>query len=228
MKKKVLLGLFLSLLILHTPVLLYGDTVKLKSGKIIEADIIEKNNDYIKVDIAGIGIKYYLEEIDTINGVSVESSDSLPYGEEFLSDAKRADIKKLLEITGAIKIGQQVSKFMTFQMIETIKRVKPGIPQEIFEALSDEINKVIMEAMNDENGYIELIVKLQHKYYTHDDIKGLIDFHQSDLGKKSIKIMPILMQESLSVGQAWGQSLEPLIKEKVIERLKKEGFDLSI
>lgn len=228
MKKKVLLGLFLSLLILYIPILLYGDTIKFKSGKIIEADIIEKNNDYIKVDIAGIGITYYLEEIDSITGALVESGDSLSYGEEFLSEAKRADIKKLFEITGALESEKQLSKVIIFSMIENFKKVQPDMSQEILEVLSDEMNKVFVEAMSDEDGYIEMIVRLHHRHYTHDDIRSLSDFYQTDLGKKIIKIMPILMQESFVIGQAWGQSLVPLIEERIIERLKKEGLDLQI
>ncbi|MDD5194210.1 MAG: tetratricopeptide repeat protein [Candidatus Omnitrophica bacterium] len=47
----------------------FSETIKLKSVKIVEAKIIEKTDSYVKVDIAGIPITYYLDEIESIDGV---------------------------------------------------------------------------------------------------------------------------------------------------------------
>jgi hypothetical protein len=59
----------------------FAETVVLKSGKTIEGKIIEKTNKSIKVDIEGIPLTYYLEDIENIDGkkiapVSVENTDS--------------------------------------------------------------------------------------------------------------------------------------------------------
>jgi uncharacterized protein len=65
------------------------------------------------------------------------------------------------------------------------------------------------------------------KYFTHDDIKGLLSFYQTELGKKTIKVLPQIVQSSLKAGQLWGQAIAPLIQERIIKRFKEEGIDLS-
>lgn len=52
-------------------------TIILKSGKTVEGKILEKTDKSIKVDIDGIAITYYLDEIANIKNTS--SDDSLPH-----------------------------------------------------------------------------------------------------------------------------------------------------
>ncbi|MCM8787008.1 MAG: S1C family serine protease [Candidatus Omnitrophica bacterium] len=53
-----------------------AETIVFRSGKIMQAKIIERTNKYIKVDIQGIPITYYIEEIESIDGVLVDTSVS--------------------------------------------------------------------------------------------------------------------------------------------------------
>ena len=46
----------------------YPETIKFKSGKTLDAKIIEKTDKYIKVNISGIPVTYYLEDIEAIDG----------------------------------------------------------------------------------------------------------------------------------------------------------------
>lgn len=79
MSKKITISLFslFSLFCFFS----FAETVVFKSGKTIEAKIIEKTNKSIKVDIEGIPLTYYLEDIESIDGkkivpVSSENIDS--------------------------------------------------------------------------------------------------------------------------------------------------------
>jgi len=78
-----------------------------------------------------------------------------------------------------------------------------------------------------EGGFNEMAIDIYHKYFTHDDVKGLIAFYQTDLGKKTINVQQNIVQESIKIGQKWGQSLEPLIQERISKRFKEEGFELE-
>jgi len=51
----------------------FSEIIVLKSGKTINAKIIEKNNDYIKVNFQGVPIKYYRDEIDRIDRESFQN-----------------------------------------------------------------------------------------------------------------------------------------------------------
>ena len=46
---------------------LFADTIVLKSGKRIEGDIVERSANYIKVEVSGTTLTYFIDEISTIN-----------------------------------------------------------------------------------------------------------------------------------------------------------------
>lgn len=53
----------------------YAETIVLKSGKTIEGKIIEKTDEYIKIDFFGVALTYYLSDIESIDGkILTESS----------------------------------------------------------------------------------------------------------------------------------------------------------
>ena len=143
---------------------------------------------------------------------------------EDLTEAKRVDINKLIDMTGAIAIGKQMSDAIVTQMSRVIRDSRPDLPPGLFDILREEVNNIIEENLPN---LLSKIVPVYHKYYTHQDIKGMLRFYQSPLGQKTIRVMPLLMQESMYLGQHWGQALGPEVQKRVIERFKAEGVDLQ-
>mgnify|MGYP001300888446 CR=1 FL=1 len=47
----------------------YSETIKLKNDKIIDAEITEKADEYIKVNFHGVTLTYYVEDIISIDGI---------------------------------------------------------------------------------------------------------------------------------------------------------------
>tara|TARA_B100000315_G_C14539759_1_gene570288 strand:- start:338 stop:1201 length:864 start_codon:yes stop_codon:yes gene_type:complete len=60
------------LILLSLPSLVFSTTIVLKSGKTIEGTVTETTNEYIKVDFSGVSLKYYLDDIKSIDGKSLE------------------------------------------------------------------------------------------------------------------------------------------------------------
>ncbi|MDD4954536.1 MAG: tetratricopeptide repeat protein [Candidatus Omnitrophica bacterium] len=52
---------------------LFAETLLLKSGKTVEGKITERNDKSIKVDIAGLPVTYYLDQIESINGEKIKT-----------------------------------------------------------------------------------------------------------------------------------------------------------
>jgi hypothetical protein len=146
--------------------------------------------------------------------------------EEILTAEKKEDIKKLLEVTGALNVGKLMSEAVMKQMVETIKKVRPDIPAHMFDIVSDEVNKTFSEGAVAKGGYIDLIVVIYHRYFSHSEIKGLISFYQTPLGKKTVTVMPTMTQEAIAVGQRWGQGLVPIIEQRIKSRFKQKGIEL--
>ena len=151
-----------------------------------------------------------------------------PAAAENIDPAKRADIEKLIRITGPPDVTKQTSDFFIRQFSQTIKASRPDLPAKTYRILSEEINKVVDEHMTSKGGFLDMVVPIYAKHFTHTEIKALLKFYQTDLGQKTIQVWPLILQESMLLAQDWWKSLTPLIKIRVNNRFKKEGIELAI
>lgn len=119
----------------------------------------------------------------------------------------RQDIRKLMVLTGAGDLGTQVMR----QMIDMFKQTYVGVPAEVWD-------RFLEQAGGDE--LVELVIPIYERHLTHEDVKGLIAFYESPLGRKLVSKQPLIMEESMLVGQEWGAQLG----EDVMSKLKEEGY----
>lgn len=116
--------------------------------------------------------------------------------------ALRQDVLKLLELTGSAKLGKQ----MLDQMLDSFKAMTPGAPA----AFWDEVHREF-----DPQTLIELVIPIYEKHLTHEDIKGMIAFYETPLGRKLIGVLPAIAQESMQAGQQWGLEVAKKVQEKL-------------
>lgn len=121
--------------------------------------------------------------------------------------AKRQDIQKLLETTGAAKLGIQV----VTQMLTMFKQQHPDVPETVWDEFMREFNA---------ESLMDLVIPIYEKHLTHEDIKGLIAFNESPLGRKVNSVMPTVMQESMEAGQQWGMEIAQRVQQKLEARQK--------
>ena len=122
-----------------------------------------------------------------------------------ISKSKMGAIKRLLEATGGTKMGAAI-----LDNIVTTYR-SAGVP--LGAAMWDE---AVKEA--NVGALIDAMIPLYHKYYTEQEIEALITFYQSPIGKKTIAVMPMLMQESMLIGQQWGAAIWERVQKKMKEK----------
>jgi hypothetical protein len=121
-----------------------------------------------------------------------------------IDPAKEADIRRLLDVTGAAGLATQ----MMGQMEQGIRplmtnSLPPGEYREkLIELFFEKFHSKV-----DSNQLISLIVPIYDKYYTHAEIRSLIQFYESPVGKKVATSMPKIMAESQAVGGQWGQQI---------------------
>ena len=92
----------------------FADTVYLKNGKSVSGKIIEKTDDYIKLDFDGTSLTYWADEIETIQQESTYSSEEIivvpsrsasgSKGKVFLWEAKSA--RNSVYILGSIHLAK--------------------------------------------------------------------------------------------------------------------------
>jgi len=106
-----------------------------------------------------------------------------------------------MKMVGVDKLQQA---FMD-QMIDALKKTLPNQEEERFRNMSDRL----MEIMRDEfkkSDFASIAFDLYNKYFTGDEIKGLIQFYASPLGQKALQVLPTVMQESATRGFELGQA----------------------
>jgi hypothetical protein len=153
------------------------------------------------------------------------SHSSFAFAEE-LTPAKAADIRELLKVTGIVDAAMTFGNFTFQNMADTIKAARPDIPHRYFEILHEELNIVLEKGLMETGGLMDEIIAVYNKYFTHKEIKGLLEFYETELGKKTIRIMPKLMNESGLITQRWTQLQAPKISENVRRRCKEEGIEI--
>jgi tetratricopeptide (TPR) repeat protein len=82
------------------------------------------------------------------------------------------------------------------------------------------------EKMDEPGGLFDLMVQIYNNHFSHKEIKGLLEFYQTELGKKAIRVMPQLMNDSMIAGQQWAQRTMPILYGNVRRRCKEEGIEL--
>lgn len=141
-----------------------------------------------------------------------------------LTDAKAADIRRLMEITGAANLGVQFGTAVSRQMFQALKAARPDVSDRAMTVIEKEINSFLAENISTPGGLVDRIIPIYSKYYSQKEIRELLAFYQSPIGKKIIQVSPKVASESMGVGQQWGQSLGPEFQKRVTAALKREGL----
>jgi hypothetical protein len=140
-----------------------------------------------------------------------------------IDPAFRADIVKMMDLTGTSKIGRQMATMISQQMLQMMKTQHPEVPERNFDVVREVAEKEFENAFEGPDGLQSRMVPLYAKYFSPEDVRGLIAFYQSPLGQKSLSVMPALMQDGIAIGRQWAAEATPRVQEAIKKRLAAEG-----
>lgn len=123
--------------------------------------------------------------------------------------AKQADIQKLMNLTGAANLGVQAAD----QMIASMRGAMATVPDKFWTEFRKEINA---------DELVNLIIPVYDKHLTAAELKELIKFYETPVGKKMIAVMPAITAESMQVGQQWGTEVARRAKAKLEAQQQKK------
>ena len=140
-----------------------------------------------------------------------------------IDPAKLATIKELMKITGASSNSQQFSDAFSQQFVSVLKLGNPQISDRAISIVEEEVSKLVEEEFAGES-LQRLIYLIYARYFTLEDLNGLVAFNRSPVGTKANRVMPQLMEDSLDAAQIWSQEITPKISARVLKRLEEEGI----
>lgn len=121
-----------------------------------------------------------------------------------IDPAKEADIRRLLDVMGMKAIVKQVMDAME-------KNLKPMMvsslpPGDYRDRLVDLFFEKF-QSRADTQQLIDMAIPGYDKYFSAEEIKGLIAFYQTPLGQKAQEVLPRLSADLQTEGGKWGQDV---------------------
>ena len=82
-----------------------------------------------------------------------------------------------------------------------LKSAKPGVSEEKWAAVKKEVFDVEVAELNKQ------LIPIYKKHFTQDDVKAIIAFYETPVGKKLAQETPQITVESMQLSQSWGMGL---------------------
>jgi hypothetical protein len=120
-----------------------------------------------------------------------------------------------MNVTGAKNLGQQLIEAGMQQFRSSVLDSQPDNPRakQFVDAFVARFQKHF-----DPNSLNERVIPIYDKYFTAEDLKGLLDYYRSPLGQRMLKTLPDVARESQEAGYALGQKAA----QETMEELKTD------
>lgn len=122
----------------------------------------------------------------------------------------REELAKMFEASGSMA----TIKTVVPQMISIMRRTYSNVPDTFWTQFGDRFTAQA------DTRFLDLYVPIYKKYLTLGDLKKIVAFYKSPVGKKLAEATPVMSAEAMQAGQQLGQE----IGREIIEKLQTEGY----
>lgn len=110
-------------------------------------------------------------------------------------DAYRKTVARMLELSNALSATQMVMD----QLLPALRQAVPDAPPEYWDRMAAKWNQKVVEGR-----IIDLYVPIYKKYFTLKDLKRVVAFYETPVGRKLSAALPDMMAEGMQAGQQLG------------------------
>jgi len=136
-----------------------------------------------------------------------------------IDPAKEQDIRNLLELTGSKDLVMQVIDASLAQIRANFAQALPQ--NDRGRKFADAFAEKFRTKLNADT-FVDRVVPIYDKYFSDEDIQGLLKFYGTPLGQRAIKALPQITRESQAVGFELGKKAAS----DTIEELKNQYPDI--
>ncbi len=119
-----------------------------------------------------------------------------------IDSGKRTDIIRLLQVTQATSMGEQAVQ----QILSTFRQMMPQVKEDVWQEVKKEVSA---------DELIQRLIPIYDKHFSAGELRDLLRFYESPIGKKTTQVMPAINQEALQIGQQWGSEVALRVKRRV-------------
>lgn len=125
-------------------------------------------------------------------------------------DSYTAALKKYFEASGSA----EAFKTAVTSMMSNFKNMNSQVPEEFWKEMENEMLKTSIDDL------VTVMVPVYKAHLSEADLKEIVKFYESSVGKKLAQKTPVITQESMQAGQQWGQ----VIAGKVMKKMQEKGY----
>ena len=86
---------------------------------------------------------------------------------------------------------------------------------------------LLLESVNARvNEVIEQIAAVYARNFTADELREAVAFYRGPTGQKIVQKLPAISQESMAIGQRFGQSIASELRGRMIDEWRKRGHNI--
>ncbi|MFT7221493.1 MAG: hypothetical protein ACI8Z1_003115 [Candidatus Azotimanducaceae bacterium] len=146
--------------------------------------------------------------------------------DEPIDPEKIVVIRQLMEVTGAKANHAALTRTFSQQMISVLQAGNTDIDPAAVEIIQTEVEAMLNEQLRDEK-LQQRMYQLYARYFTLEELQGLVAFNTSKIGRRANRIMPVLLRESMSAAQAWSEDIAPEMSSRVKRQLENAGYSVG-
>ncbi len=115
---------------------------------------------------------------------------------------KEADIRQLMDVTGAKDLGKQLMDAGIAQFRASVTESQPDNPRakQFADAFAQRFEKHF-----DPHALTETVIPIYDKHLSTEDLRELLAYYQSPFGQRMLKVLPEVARESQAAGFKLGQ-----------------------
>lgn len=153
-----------------------------------------------------------------LSGLPVRAADAVD-----ASDSRLAAAMDFLEATNAKATMTTVIDSMTPLFLGQFRTQNPALSDTAVQQFQSAFQEEMTASLND---VVMAIARVYEQHFTEDELRKLTAFYASDVGKKYISNVPLIIKESVPIGAAWGREAGARAAQRAAERLRANGVNL--
>lgn len=129
------------------------------------------------------------------------------------------------ELVTVMRAGDQLKALLPLIM----QQLKPAIVQGRTEVERDYdiLVPIVLEIADRHSAaMIDELAAVYARNFTADELRQVAAFYRMPVGQKMLQKLPAITQESMTVGQKFGQSVAAELRTRMLEELRKRGHKI--
>lgn len=150
-------------------------------------------------------------------------SISPSFSDTEISNEKRTLIDTLLKQVGhsADEISNQIITSYLQQITAVIKQSEPDISPETLQEIAITVSMAVQQLVVEQDKYKAMIYPIYDRHFTEQELQKIIEFNQTDFGKKLLNVVPLVFSQHQHVFSELSLDLAPEVNKRILETINQ-------